>query len=442
MPNTTEPRRRARVLQLAYACSPLKGSEPGVGWNRAVQAAKHSEVCVITEATEFQSQILSYLDEHGLVDGLSFVFVPKTKLERQLSRMPGVYYLAYRMWHRRAFEAAKRLHAEQRFDLLHQVNMCGYREPGLLWKVGPPFIWGPIGGTQNHPWWLLAQAGIRGAIEEAVRGAMNWLQLRTSLRVRAATQRAALLLVANSTIQRQFGRVFDRETKVMCEIGSKPVERKPAQRAGDRLRLLWAGEFRAFKALPLLLEAMATASNKQEVRLRVMGDGPQRTRWQRIATRLGIGNQIEWLGWLPHAEALDQYEWADLFTFTSLRDTSGSVVLEALSRGIPVLAVDHQGVGDIVTGECGIKVPLSTKSDIIAGMRRAIERCSADDFLPETLSQGASRRARDYCWEEQGQRMRDHYRAVLGDGFDWSFRKPSKEVIPADVRSVALEEVT
>ena len=46
---------------------------------------------------------------------------------------------------------ARELDARIDFDVVHQVTGTGFREPGHLWKLGKPFVWGPIGGLQFFP---------------------------------------------------------------------------------------------------------------------------------------------------------------------------------------------------------------------------------------------------------------------------------------------------
>lgn len=417
-------RRRARVLQLAYACSPLKGSEPGVGWNRAVEAANYSDVWVIVEGVEFQPQVLSYLEETGAIEGLHFTFVPKTRFEQQLSRLPGFYYLAYNLWHRRAFGVAEQLHAVTRFDLVHQVNMGGFREPGYLWKLDVPFVWGPIGGTQNFPTRMLTQAGALGAAREGSRAVLNCLQLRLSRRVHEAARRASVVLAANTTVKREFERVVKRDIDIMVDIGAKRVAEPVGHRQyGDRLHLLWSGVFQVRKALPLLLKAIAVLPDDVRVELRVLGDGGQRRRWQRISRKLGIHDRVEWLGWRPYAEALAQLAWADLLVFTSLRDTTGSVMLEAMANGVPVLTVDHQGAADLVDPDSGIKVRVANPKETIDSFRNALVRLARDRELLAQLACGARERAGEYLWTRQGERMRDYYRGVLGDSYVWTGRR-------------------
>ncbi|MCA9143992.1 MAG: glycosyltransferase [Planctomycetaceae bacterium] len=421
------------MLQLAYACSPWRGSEPGVGWHRAVEAARYSDIWVICEGVEFEHQVLGHLENVGAIDGLNFRFVCKSRFEQILSRIPGFYYLAYRLWHRRAFQVAAALHKEVNFDLVHQSNLCGYREPGKLGSLNVPLVWGPIGGTQNHPWIAIGQAGMWGGIQETVRSVANSLQLRFSWRVRRAAKLANVLLAANATNQADIERMFGKRVPVLCEIGSPNIgptrirQRTSATDVKEPLRVLWVGNLHAFKALPLLLEALAMLPSSAHVRLRVIGDGPQRKRWQRIAERLGVADRVEWVGRVQDLEMQSHYSWADVFVFTSLRDTTGTVVLEALASGVPVLAADHQGVGGIVTPECGMKVAVAAPSEMSKQYRDAIVAILEDESLLKQLSAGALRRAADYAWSEQGKRMRDYYRQVLGDQFDWDGRVESEQ---------------
>lgn len=408
---------RPRVLLMAYACSPQRGSEGGVGWNRALQAAKHFDTWVICKQRGFSEEIRSHLEAHGDVPGLKFEFVPKMPWEEALGRIPGLYYLSYNLWHRRAYRLARRLHDEIHFDLVHQVNYCGYREPGYLWKLDVPFVWGPIGGTQNYPWRFLGEAGIGGAFSEALRSVANVVQLRFSPRVRRAARKAAALLAANSTNQSDFIRAHHVTPIVASDTGIRCVADAPRACPSTRkkLRILWSGHFQPFKALPLLIKALARLPDGIEYELRVLGDGSLKNRWQRLARRTDVERHTQWMGWLPHHQALQQYAWADVFVFSSLRDTTGTVVLEALGAGLPVICFDHQGVRDVVTDRCGIKLPVTTPRQAIDRLRDAVSTLANDTRRREELSRGALQRANEYLWDRHGEKMTAVYQRVLGN---------------------------
>lgn len=396
--SSAERPQRAKLLLLAYACSPNHGSDEAVGWTWAVQAAKFVDTWVVCEQSAYEQAISQYAERYGLPPGLRFVFVEKPRWLRRLAKIPGFYYLTYNLWHRRAFQVVRRLHHQHRFDIVHQLNYCGYREPGYLWKLDTTFMWGPVGGTQNVPWRFLSVLSWRSAVAEALRTILNCVQLRFGPRVRRAAHRADVLLTANTTVQSDFSRVHEVDSQVLCEVQIPQLTgrvRHAAEFAG-KLRLLWSGLFHEFKGLELLLRALADVPADVAWHLDVVGDGRCRRRWMRHAAELGLIDRITWHGWVPRAEAMEFCRRADVFVFTSLRDTTGTVMIEALAAGAPVICLDHQGARDVVTETCGIRVPVTHPAETVARLAEAVVNLAKDPQKLEVLSLGALARATDF----------------------------------------------
>jgi glycosyltransferase involved in cell wall biosynthesis len=416
---------RPRLLLLAHSCQPNAGSEPGLGWNRALQAARQFSTWVLCDEEVSRAAVEAYLKANGPISRLKFVFVPPSRFEQHLRRLPGMFYPAYQLWHRRAFKIAWELHDRLQFDLVHQVNLCGFREPGYLWQLDAPFVWGPVGGAQNYPWKFIPSAGLSGAASESIRNLLNTWQMRFSRRVGRAARKASVFLTANTTNARELKRRGLSTPQVMLETGVQGLCQAPSRdfRHDGALRILWSGVFEHRKALHLLLQALAMLPPNVPYELRILGRGPLERRWRRLATRLNIERHCRWLGWLDHHEVLDQYAWADVFVFTSLRDTTGNVVLESLAAGTPVLTLNHQGVADIVTDDCGVRLPVTTPRDIACGLRDTLVRWYNHRAELERLSCGAFSRAEYYTWHRQGARMSAVYQSVLDQ---------SEETFPAD----------
>jgi glycosyltransferase involved in cell wall biosynthesis len=157
--------------------------------------------------------------------------------------------------------------------------------------------------------------------------------------------------------------------------------------------------------------------------LRILGAGPLEARWKKLSRQLGVADRCQWLGWLPRERAMKLYEWADVFVFTSLRETTGTVVLEALSRGVPVICLDHQGVRYVVTEACGIKIPVISPGAAISGLRDAVLELATDAEKIRKLSKGAAARARHFLWSRNGQELAKLYHSVLLD----RRRSPARE---------------
>lgn len=404
-----------RLLLLAHSCHPEIGSEPGIGWNRAVQAAKHFPTWMLCDESYNRAAIERHLSQFGPIDNLQFVFVPPSRWETLLRRLPGTFYLAYYLWHRRAYRIARHLHDRWQFDLVHQANLCGFREPGFLWKLDVPFVWGPVGGAQNYPWRFLTCAGVAAALKETVRSVLNTCQMRFAPRVGQAARQAAAFLTANRANAKALARRRGSLPDAMVEVGMHlHPDLPPRSFRHDRpLRLLWSGVFEHRKALHLLLRALAALPPRVKYELHILGRGPLERRWRRMATRLKVEQHCRWLGWLDRDSALQEYLSADLFMFTSLRDTTGTVVLEALSAGTPVVCLNHQGAGEIITPQCGRKIPLTTPREVIAGLSDAVSHFHDHREELAFLSRGALARAEPYCWDQQGERMAAIYRSVL-----------------------------
>lgn len=406
-----------KVLIMAHVCRPDWGSEAGSSWKRAVAAASEFETWVICEQDFCEAAIRRYCSQHGAPANLHFIFLPHSGFEQILQRLPGVfYYPAYQLWLRRAYKAARQLHATVGLNLLHQLSFNGFRFPGYPWKIDAALVWGPIGGAQNYPWRFLTHAGVRGAVKETIRSLINSVQLRFSRKVGKAARKASVLLAASRTNARALAARSRTTPRVMMDVGVdyQPHAVDRSFRHGGPLRLLWAGVFEHRKALHLLLEAVARLPKSTPYELRIIGDGELKARWKKMAQRLGIEPNCRWLGWLSHADTLQQYQWADLFVFTSLRDTTGTVLLEAMAAGTPVVCLDHQGAADIVTDHSGVKLPVTTPRQAIGQFAQTLARLHQDRNELERLSQGAVGRAADYAWNNLGARMLAVYREVLG----------------------------
>ncbi|MEM8864844.1 MAG: glycosyltransferase family 4 protein [Planctomycetota bacterium] len=409
-------RSRPRLLMVAVGCHPTQAMEWRLGWRRAMLAAQTCDVTVL-HGPGVQSDELAKLaaQERGTSEGIRFVGVQRGKLGDVLNRSEVTYYLGYRRWARKALQVARQLHDEQPFDLVHHVNYCGFREPGMTWKLGVPFIWGPVGGTQDFPRQFLGSLPVASAAREVVRTWLNWWQLRCSVRVRRAANAASAVLAATSTAQRDLKQTLgidairQLETGLDCEIAQPRTLRNPA----DPLRVLWAGRLRAWKALPLLLEALAQLPETTRVEVRVLGSGPCRDAWRRKAERLGVAHLIEWVDWPEYADTLPHYRWADVFAFTSLRDTSGTGLIEALAAGTPVLGLDHQGAADIMTPDCAVAVPVTTPDQTSADLAAGLVALHDDPDRLLALSRGAQRRAADYCWAERSEFTQQIYEQAL-----------------------------
>jgi len=289
--------KKLRVLIVAYACSPVQGSEPGMGWQFVRQIAKTHEVWVIVEKKKFRDEIETALENNPkLRENMHFHFITKKRNKPLRKIWPPSYYWYYRKWHKQAFYLARKLNREHDFDLVHQLNMVGFREPGYLWKLNKPFVWGPVGGFNQFPLQMLGSLDTHGMIHQLGRNILNAIQQRTLLRPEYAAKKAGKgLISATSAGSDRMKKIWGVDSSVICEVGTLESEGVPTSRKESQpLRLIWSGLNIPRKALPLLLEALhkveTNPDSKVEWKLDVLGDGPLANKWRQKAKDFGINN--------------------------------------------------------------------------------------------------------------------------------------------------------
>lgn len=414
-PTKTTTARKPRLLMAAFACHPKESMETRIGWRRALLAAESCETTVLVGPRHPIKELeqLAY-QERGTLDCLDFVRVEYDWLSRLLCSTATTFLAGYRHWNWLAYRAAERLHQKKSFDVTHQATYCGYREPGYLWRINAPFIWGPVGGTQDFPRAYLPVVSPIAGAREMVRSALNWWQMRCCTTVRRAAESAAVLKTATQQGHKDFQRALgvstrvELETGLDCAIGPLRNQRDSRQ----PFRLLWAGRLRPWKGFPLLVQALQQLPRDTKVEVRVLGVGPCLKSWQKLAERSGVAEMITWVGWGDYDQNLPHYRWADAFAFTSLRDTSGTGLLESLAMGTPILGINHQGAADIMTPDCAVPLPATSPAATSKAMAEAIVDLSSDSEKLLHLSRGAQHRAEAYDWGPRVQTTRALYQEV------------------------------
>lgn len=123
----------------------------------------------------------------------------------------------------------------------------------------------------------------------------------------------------------------------------------------DRPLALFVGRVAHEKNLHFLLEAMQHALTlNPQLALVIAGEGPAVSSLKKAVSQLGIARDVFFLGYLDRKQELPRcYAAADLFVFSSLTETQGLVLLEAMAAGLPVLGIPAMGAADILKPQRG-----------------------------------------------------------------------------------------
>lgn len=182
--------------------------------------------------------------------------------------------------------------------------------------------------------------------------------------------------------------------------------------APDQKVLLYVGRLAREKNLELLFQAAAVAfADDPRLRLWLVGDGPHRAACLEQVRALGIGDRVKFVGFVPREEVDKYYAIADLFVFASITETQGLVVQEAMSYGLPAVAVGGGGASaSIEHGQNGFIVR-NEAFEFADHIRAAME----DDLEFARLSEGARRSVRQYSTAHMTEKVVEVYRKAIGE---------------------------
>jgi 1,2-diacylglycerol 3-alpha-glucosyltransferase len=177
----------------------------------------------------------------------------------------------------------------------------------------------------------------------------------------------------------------------------------------DTARLLtFVGRLGLEKNVDLLIDAMSFVRHP-DARLLLVGDGPHRENLVRHIKKDKIGDKVIFTGYLGRDDVRSAYHASDALFFASSTETQGLVISEAMSAGLPVVAIQDLAIADAVTdGVNGFLCPEDPQA-----LAAAIDKLLGDPALRSSMSAASLRRAEDLSIENQAERLADVYTGLL-----------------------------
>lgn len=398
-----------RVLLSAYACSPIRGSEPGNGWSWAMNLAKKGyEVWCITN-TEDRQQTIDECERLNLTNlHLVFVEVPYNLDVKLLNPSSKKIYLHYLLWRRSAKKIAKKLHEDKNFDVAHHATYGSLQQGSILWGLkNVKIVFGPVGGGQTALPKFKSYFGNAWKIE-IIRNMVSKLFLTFGKDVRKTLKESDHILAANTDTVNMIKRAgYYNEEKVHLTLDSAvpPImENNIYQEKKDKevINLLWVGRMLPRKGLNLILHALSKLPADFDYKFTIVGGGELFHLLDGWIEEYKLEkSKFQILGQIPFAEVLDSYKAADIFVFCSLRDSCGSQLIEAMSFGLPVVALDIHGSSIAVLDDCGIKVKATNPAETTDGIAAAILKMSTDYEFRKSCSKNAFDHAKNNTWDKK-----------------------------------------
>ena len=387
------------VLLSCFACDPTLGSECYVGWKWLTEVYAGIDTIVLTRRYH------RHRIEPAAPPNATFIYVdlPFCSTIDPHSRWMRCYYV---LWQLGVLPKVLHLALTRRIGTIHHVTYNNLDFPGVLWAVpGPGFVLGPIGGGQVPPPSLAAYFG-RSWRNQRWRGLVKRLAPVNPV-LRLALRRARLVLAANTDTARLVQPLLGEPAK-LHRLLETAIDRVglPRPHRGGACRIIWIGRFEPRKAPQLALDIMRRLEQLApgKFRLAMVGAG---ILWDQTRAAAAGLRTVDVRPPVPFDQMEQVYAEADILLFTSLQDTSGNVILESQARGLPVVALGHQGAADILAGGGGRLVPVGGRDEVIDGFCAALAELARPERYEAASRDAINNIATHHLWRGKRATFRD-----------------------------------
>ena len=128
------------------------------------------------------------------------------------------------------------------------------------------------------------------------------------------------------------------------------------------------------------------------MRLRLVGDGPDRPALETQAAKLGLGDHVAFLGRMTEADTLAEIARSDILVLPSFMEGLPIVLMEAMALGVPVVATRVAGIPELVEDGLGGLLFTPSRWDELAA---CIERLLTDRSLRDSFAEHGKRKVAD-----------------------------------------------
>ncbi len=428
--------RKLKVLVIAEAANPEWTSVPLIGWSHTFALSK---VCDVHLATQVRNQ--AAIERFGWTEGQHFTAINSETLARPFYKFEQWIrggdslgwtistaaaslcypYFEYLCW--KHFKKA--LHAGE-YDVVHRITPVSPTAPSYLASklkhLGVPLVIGPLNGGVDWP----------PQFRDLQRKEKEWLSyVRNAYKLmpgyRALRRKASCIIAGSMATKAQLPQQYSDRVLYLPEnaIDVSRFSLKNTSSYGLPLKAAFVGRLVPYKGADMAIEAMEELVKQKRMTFDVYGNGPEEARLKQLVSARGLQEGITIHGFVPNTQLQERLVKADLLVFPSIREFGGGVVLEAMALGVVPVIVDYAGPSELVTDNCGYKLPLSKRENLVESFKNTLnEICAAPEQLAEKRQACLNRVQDFYTWDKKVLQVLKIYEWVLGKGERPDFNEP------------------
>ena len=405
--------KRLNILISAYACNPYLGSESQVGWNIVYRLSKFHNLTVFTE---YSNKINIDHFFKSKKKNIKFYYIKRKRYHFLEKLWPPSYYWSYKIWQKEAFKITAEIDLKK-IDLCHQLNMIGLREPGYLWKLNIPFIYGPVGGLSFYTKKLIFNSGVSIFVYSLFYNFIRFIDIKFSFRSKYALFKAGnFVLAANSDTKKNLKKYFNINSKLFLPVGNEniPTISGKFKKNKDQINIFWGGLHIPRKSLNIGLEALSKLPKDINWKLHITGKGKLNRKWKILSSKKNIEKKCIFYGYLKNKRDVPKImKKCNIHLFTSIKEDTPAIIMETMTLGIPTICFDLYGAKDLVNNKRGIKIiPSYDYNENVLNFKKAILKLIKSRDKLNFLSKNCYNYSKKNTWDNKISILNFYYQKI------------------------------
>ena len=324
----------------------------------------------------------------------------------------------YYMWQYGAYKMVKRCVDEKELKAVVAVTFGNLWKPTFMYKLGVPFVWGPVGGGEEVPGTLLEHINTKQRIFELFRRLSKKLPISNPWFYQICKQSDLIITRTYDSLD-CIPKKYRNKCKVMIETGVDEVEcdefEKIGRKPSESNTITYVGRLLSLKMVDIGIRAFASiAMEYSDIQFNIIGDGEMRESLQKLVREFGLEDRVNFLGSKSRNEALRILANSRCMIMPSCKEGGAWVLFEAMMCGRPIICMDTAGMKVVVDSTCGIKIPVNTYEKMVDTFGKAIKRMFDYPMAADEYGVNGQRVVREqYLWSKKGEKFEKLLKDVI-----------------------------
>lgn len=394
------------ILYIAYSCSPDYGSEDAIGWNVPLVAKKRGHQVAVIVRSGLKQSIELWIKNHPEEIFPDFYYIETSFVLDKIAQ-GSLYTMRLYEFATRALRLAEKLNEETPFDIIHQITPVEFRSIGDYGKIiNAKYVIGPIGGGEKiNP--LLSNYAYKKTVER-LRTIINEITIRNPV-YRRKIKRADGVLFANRETREYLcehslaigNEILIPEIGVKTQSMQDDITETDVIEKSAQIIFLMVGRLVPRKGFDIVLDALKYIK-RQDYKIRICGEGELYNSLLKRIKAENLEKNVELVGFVDYHEMNQEYKKATALIMPSLREATGTVTVEAMQHGIPVITFAQFGAQLIIDDESGWCVPIEdSEQKCIRKIASVMEYVMDHPEVANAKGEKAAKKILEFTWEKK-----------------------------------------